>query len=147
MSEKLKRLFQTLNFNVIFKINNKLNNIIVKGKDNLSKSKQHNVIYKINCKSDNCKKSYIGQTKRALEIRIKEHRNNYKLPNHKVITTHMLEEKHEFDWENVKLLDIEQNYFKRNLSEMLHIKTTDNTLNAQTDTVKLSNIYNPLFFN
>jgi len=43
--------------------------------------------------------SYIGQTKRHLRTRVKEHFSNIKLheTNHSVISKHRLESGHEFD--------------------------------------------------
>jgi len=39
-----------------------------------------------------------------------------------VITEHMMEYLHSFDWNNVKILDKESNYVKRSISKMLHIR-------------------------
>jgi len=71
-----------------------------------------NVVYKIHCKD--CDVSYVGQTKRQIKIRIKEHRNNIKLNetcgNHwPYIDT--------FDWEDIKIMDSESNYNERLISE------------------------------
>jgi len=41
----------------------------------------------------------------------------------------MLNHSHSFDWTNVKILDTEDNYYKRLVSEMLHIKEQSNGLN------------------
>ena len=38
------------------------------------------------------------------------------------------------------LYDKEQNFFKLNLSEILHTETTKKTLNSQTDTSKLNKV-------
>ena len=59
-----------------------------------------------------------------------------------VITLHRLDKDHEMQWDNVKILDKECNYFKRLWSEKLHINSTKDTLNVQHDTRNLSNIYN-----
>jgi len=44
----------------------------------------------------------VEQTKRQVKIRIKEHINNIKLEpsRHSIITEHILEFKHSFDWKN-----------------------------------------------
>jgi len=52
-----------------------------------------------------------------------------------------LEYSHSFDWENIKILDIESNYYKRAVSEMLHIKEQSNSINAQKDMELLDNAY------
>ena len=53
---------------------NKLNNIIKLVKDKTKTCDNVNVVYKINCKD--CNASYVGQTGRRLNVRIKEHTKN-----------------------------------------------------------------------
>ena len=48
---------------------------------------------------------------------------------------------HNFQWEKTTILDIERNYKKRLISEMLFINSFNNTLNKIEDTQKLNNIY------
>jgi len=87
----------------------------------------NNVVYKILC--NDCDASYVGQTKRQLETRVKEHSNNLKSlsSNPLIITEHILQHSRSFDWE---ILDNESNYYKRSVSEMLHIKEQSNGLSA-----------------
>jgi len=120
---------------------NNLRGCIRVHKDSNNLLSNNNVVYKISCK--NCSASYVGQTKRQLKTRIREHSNNIRLSlsRHSVITDHVLEFSHSFDWENVKILDSEPNYFKRCVSEMLHIKEQQNGLNAQKDTELLDSSY------
>jgi len=68
--------------------------------------------------------SYVGQTKRQLKTRFKKHNNNIKLNSFKcsVISEYILKYSHIFDWENIKILDTEPNYYKRLISEIIHIK-------------------------
>ena len=58
-----------------------------------------------------------------------------------VITDDRVQCEHNFDWNNVKVLDTERFYDKRLLSEMVHIKKQTNTLNLQNDTVALNHAY------
>jgi len=86
--------------------------------------------------------AYVGQTKRKLNTRVAEHKNNIKkTSNHSVITEHRLEFHHDFDWANPKILDIEKHYNKRLLSEMINIKAQKNTINLQTDIEYLQHAY------
>lgn len=57
---------------------------------------------------------------------------------HSVITEHRMLG-HEFDWENVGILDEEPYVGKRLISEMIFIKRQINSLNLQSDTEKLNN--------
>jgi len=60
---------------------------------------------------------------------------------HSVVTKHMLDSGHSFDWTNVKIMDHETNYFKRLISEMIHIKTQINSLNSIDDIECLDSSY------
>jgi len=51
-----------------------------------------------------------------------------------VITEHRLETGHNFNWQNIKILDIENRYGKRLISKCIHIKRQKNSLNRKTDT-------------
>jgi len=82
-----------------------------------------------------------------LNTRIGEHRIHIRRnsPQSSVITDHRLEFNHEFDWDNVEVLDEEKNYNKRLISEMIHIKRQRKSLNLKKDTDLLHPIYNELF--
>ncbi|EZA48133.1 hypothetical protein X777_14399 [Ooceraea biroi] len=100
-----------------------------------------NVVYKISC--EDCNASYVGQTKRKLQTRVKEHRNdiNKKFGSPSVISTHRLESGHEFRWGHVVILDEESSYKRRLVSEMVNIKRQVKPLNLQSDTQFLSEEY------
>ncbi|XP_018360778.1 PREDICTED: uncharacterized protein LOC108759711 [Trachymyrmex cornetzi] len=84
-----------------------------------------------------------GQTGRKLNTRINEHRNsiNWKTNTQSVITNHRLEVNHEFDWENIQILDKERNLSKRLISEKAHILMQKNGLNLRSDTDGLHHTY------
>ncbi|EFN66794.1 hypothetical protein EAG_01806, partial [Camponotus floridanus] len=100
----------------------KLNNLIRRGKDSLHNNDKTSIVYKLNCKD--CNLSYIGQTKRHLRTRLKEHCNNIKLheSNHSVISKHRLESGHDFDWLKPNILHNEKYVRKREIAEMFFIK-------------------------
>ena len=143
VSEKFKKLSHVFDFNIAYKPMNKMNAFIKTGKDSLSRDDQCGVVYKIVCL--NCKSSYVGQTKRKLKTRIKEHKADLrKSPSEfSVVSRHRLNEMHELDWENIKVLDKEQSLIKRRISEMIHIKRQIRGINKQSDTESLPDIYFP----
>ncbi|KAL6421504.1 hypothetical protein ACFW04_011252 [Cataglyphis niger] len=100
-----------------------------------------NVFYKINY--NDCNASYVDQTNRKLDTKIKEHRNHIRrnTSSHSVITDHRLSYYHEFRWNEVEVLDEELNFNKRLISEMLYIKRQRSNLNLQTDTKCLHETY------
>ncbi|EFN67150.1 hypothetical protein EAG_09682, partial [Camponotus floridanus] len=85
---------------------------------------------------------YIGQTKRHVSIRVKEHRNNIEVheSNFSVIK-HKVEFNHVFDWSLPVIFHNEKYVRKKEIAEMFLIKKFDNTINLQKDTENLNNIY------
>ena len=81
----------------------------------------------------------MGQTNRCLKTRINEHRShiNWNTIQHSVITEHKISHPHNFDWENVKILDEERILNKSLISEAIHIKQQKQSLNLQNDTYSL----------
>ena len=95
-------------------------------------------VYEIPCRD--CDVCYVGETKRMLATRCKEHRASCKkiqegqqlkdserydtgLPNH------VLETNHEFNFENVKVLRKENNQKRRKFLEAIEILKNGNTAN------------------
>jgi len=88
----------------------------------------------------------VRQTKRTLNTRVVEHRNHIRRDTAQisVIMDHRLQSNHEFDWDDVRVLDEEINYKKRLISEIIHIKKQKHGLNSQNNTVLLDTIHNHL---
>ncbi|KAL6421569.1 hypothetical protein ACFW04_014303 [Cataglyphis niger] len=103
---------------------NKLNKIIKAQKDKNSNPFNNNIIYKIKCNW-------------AI---LKEHINIKLDPSkHTVVSENIINLKHTFDCENIKILDIENNFHKRLISEMVHIKK--HGINYNTDSELLDSAY------
>jgi len=102
ISYRFKNITKDFKANLAFFSLNKLGYIV---KDILPKSSQKNVVYKLSCKD--CNATYVGQTCRKLKTRINEHKNHIcrKTATELVITEHRLSLNHDFDWENVTILD------------------------------------------
>jgi len=133
-------------FDIAYTIPHTLNTFVKCGKDNLDPMSNPGVVYKISCQD--CNASYVGQTKRQLRTRIKKHVSdiNKKNGSPSVISEHRLKFNHEFEWDNIKIMDNEQSYQKRLISEMVHIKKQQNGLNKQSDTDLLPTSYLPILF-
>jgi len=142
VSYDIKRIFNNL-INVRFMVPRRLDILIKKGKDRLKDSQLTELVYKLNCKD--CDKVYIGQTKRHMGTRVKEHFNNIKsTSNFSVVTNHRLSYNHNFEWDKPNILHKEKNRKKREIAEMFLIKKFDNNINLQKDTENLNPIYNKL---
>jgi len=143
MSKSIKSISKKFGFPLAFTIPNTLNFFIKTGKDRIDTTNRCNVVYKIDC--NNCGASYVGQTKRRLITRIREHKKdiNKKSGTPSVISSHRMQD-HEFDWACVQVLDCENSWYKRIISEMMHIKMQHDGLNKQSDTEILSDSYYPI---
>jgi hypothetical protein len=131
---------------MVYCCNNKLNSFIKTNKDPLLDSQKSNVVYRIPCLD--CNVTYVGQTKRQLNTRLKEHKQNINknLNSLSVVSEHRLKTGYNFDWNNTKILDTEINYNKRLISESLHIKRQRNSINKKTDSEVFPEIYLPIIF-
>jgi len=69
----------------------------------------------------------VGQTRRLLKTRIEEHSSHIRrnTSQSSVIMEHRVKFGHDFDWDNVEILDKEPHYNKRLISEMIYIKKTN----------------------
>ena len=76
LSEKISRIWGNYNINIAYKNHKSLKMIFKPTKNRLKKEQLSNIVYSIPCKDNNGKAVYIGQTKRFLQTRIKEHKNN-----------------------------------------------------------------------
>jgi len=96
VSEDVKRIIKNM-VDVRYTIPRRLDTIVKKGKDKLDTQQETEIVYRINCK--NCDKAYVGQTKRHLATRLKEHKNNIRnvSGNFSVVTDHRLKFDHDFD--------------------------------------------------
>ncbi|XP_071575957.1 uncharacterized protein [Temnothorax nylanderi] len=131
LSEGIRGTLERVGFGVVYKIPKKLSAVIRRGKDRLATEKETNVVYKIDC--ENCDASYIGQTKRHLETRVKEHFNDTKKhdSNFSVVSKHWIQNDHNFKWSDPKILHKERNLKMREIAEMFFIKKHNNTINLK----------------
>lgn len=153
LSNKIERIVKMEEVNITFKPHFKLNqNIFSNMKDKIKILETPNVIYKIPCDGDGttlCNKSYVGHTKNYLKTRISQHQNDLRNPPRGEITAlvaHFADEGHTPNFDEVKILDKEQNYWRRTTLEALHI-CNENTYNFRRDTNKISSYYSPLLAN
>ena len=146
LSEKISGILHSYNLKTAYKNQKNLKMIFKPTKDKIPKELSSNIVYSVPCKGNDCKAVYIGQTKRFLKNRLKEHKNNIReSPNKQnALTKHTIEKDHFFDFDRTKILANEIHYKKRLLLEMCHIAGTDDAVNLRTDIENLSKIYNPI---
>ena len=125
--KKFERIFKKLNIKLApqnkFSLKNLLNKPLNNTIPNISKSG----IYQIDC--ENCEKSYIGKTKRNLEIRQKEHLRNIKLKQTEksAVSHHFWTENHNIG-RNIKLLKPLNSPIELDIWEKIYIIKNSNKI-------------------
>uniref|UniRef100_A0A6P7H037 Uncharacterized protein LOC114349148 n=1 Tax=Diabrotica virgifera virgifera TaxID=50390 RepID=A0A6P7H037_DIAVI len=142
LTPKLTRIFKSVDENI--KIANytvlTIGSIFTKVKDKTPKDQLSNIIYCIPCGS--CNKQYIGQTNRHLKCRITSHKSDSRLyPDRCSLAKHVHDEQHVMNYNETKILAMENNLNKRLFLEMAFIIQTDNLINKKSDVEHLSEIY------
>ncbi|KAI8485880.1 hypothetical protein Bbelb_364320 [Branchiostoma belcheri] len=92
-------------------------------KDKTPKEDKCGVIYHISCQGNTnrgpCRETYIGETERSLKTRFLEHRRPNSVASEVSQHIHIESPRHTVDLEGVRILDTEQDYFKRGIKEAI----------------------------
>ena len=141
----INKVLKNQNIIAVSYIKNNLSCVIRKGKDKIEKEDNVHNIYQLKC--NNCQYTYVGQCKRALKIRLKEHTDSINDCTDKVVALHCNDNKHKVNWKATKILDREKIFRKRQISEMVHIKMQNKPINDNADTKFLNKSYSSLISN
>ena len=71
-SERLEKICRRLNIRSVFSSRRTLRNELVHVKNRVQPDRIKGVVYTVNCAE--CESTYIGETKRTLDTRLKEHK-------------------------------------------------------------------------
>jgi hypothetical protein len=115
-------------------------------KDPLEDEEKTRLIYYIPCKD--CLKAYIGMIWRQfITKRKKQHiygqNSAITKKNRTALEDHVVNEGHRFDFDNMKILDMNSNHGKLKTLEMLHINA-NNTVNKRSDVANTIHQYSGL---
>ena len=141
VSERLKRVYSKYGASTAFKPHQTIRRMLVAPKDKATTEEKSGVVYRFPCKD--CDKVYVGETKRSLGDRVKEH--IAKTPsNQSALAEHRAATGHELDSTNVKVLCREDKLIPRKIREAIHIKKeTSPTLNRDGGR-EISKVYDSL---
>ena len=91
--------------------------------------------------------SYIGETKRPVDIRIKEHKSKA-VSNKSALAAHLrVNHRHKINWQKVQILEKNQHQKKtRKILEAIHIKRNRPKINLDKG-VYLAKAYDRILFN
>ncbi|XP_071959560.1 uncharacterized protein [Antedon mediterranea] len=158
ISEKIRRTFAKHKVNTFFIPSNKLKNGLVHPKDRIKTEDMCGVIYEVNCL--NCEKVYIGETGRALNTRIGEHKKDVSTHNQVVrtranrnssskvlhksaITDHAIGNDHIPNW-NARVIEKEAQTDKRKIKESICIRKRPHNINRDIGGYDLPHTYDSL---
>lgn len=117
----IPHLLKNFGVNVAFKNNTTMKNVLIKNSPDNTKG----CVYKISCKS--CDNFYIGQTGKALEKRIEQHKKCVRYAQgNSGIFVHVSENNHAINWEGAKRIVYSNNALERNIIEYSFIKESYN---------------------
>ena len=113
-------------------------------KDSIPVEKQTGVVYEISCK--NCDGKYIGETLRSLKTRLAEHQRQTKDQcfDKSAVAEYATFNKHDIDWENLRVLQKEQRWHNREVKEALLINCRKPAMNKDVG-LELSVAWKRLF--
>ena len=134
----LPHILKPLDVNVAFRNKNTIKNTIIR---NCPKNKIGG-IYQIPCKV--CKKPYLGQTSKSLDVRIKQHKYSVRTAQESnALFIHVRDFGHPIDWDNATTLIYNNRLIERNVIESSFIKKSwDYNLNLSFGMFKLDPILN-----
>ena len=123
VSERIRKVCRDFNIRTVFKSGPTLRSLLTKVKDPLPTTKQSNVVYEVPC---TCGKVYIGETKRRLETRLKEHKDacTRYLTDKSAIAEHAWANDHPINWAETKILQRANRTMELVMKEALSIRTT-----------------------
>lgn len=132
LSERIKKLISRVSDSIIisFKPINTLS-FLFNNKDPTPLLKNSEIVYKVSC--NDCDLCYVGQTRQYLNSRLSQHKSNIKNRDTSVaLADHTINNNHHFNFEDVKILGFEDNYYKRLTLEAIYIYL-NNTVNFKQD--------------
>ena len=131
LSESIKRiLHKDLSIKTIFTPTRSLRQILPHPKDPIPTSHKSGVVYKIPCKD--CDKSYVGQTLRTFDCRIKEHQRSAITGDcdSSALAEHAWTSHHHIACRDATVLHQHQRWFQRCILESWYIHQVPNLLNG-----------------
>ena len=134
ITEPLTRLMRAQGVMVHPKPHSKLRDLLVAPKDPIDTLDKTGVVYHITC--GDCQSGYVGETSRSLKTRIKEHSKTSS-----PVGAHAKEYHHNIQFDQVKILDTDQDWFKRGVREAIQIATQTSDLNRDRGRHTLPRIY------
>ena len=128
-SKEFRRIFQHTIVQIMFKGANTLKYIFMHPKDIIPSQLKQNIVYKWFCPEENCNLSYLGESSRCLEKRVKEHNSHVT----RAIYKHSISNNHpSANISHFKIIYQDKNQVAREDREAIHIRINNLALNHNT---------------
>ncbi|KAJ8939515.1 hypothetical protein NQ318_022233 [Aromia moschata] len=136
----LDTIFKNININLVYNCKNKLQTLLGNPKYKIDNNEKSG-IYEISCKY--CDQKYIGQTKRSILTRFKEHMAHLKYgrTEKSCVAQHAFDNNHRIDINNLQLIRNVTNSRQLDAFESLEIIKCNNSMNKDNGPIPTS----PLF--
>ena len=128
-TEKIRRILNEVGVKVAMKPIQTIGQYLPSPKDPITTDEITCVVYEVPCKD--CDFVYVGQTKRDLNSRFKEHQRAIKQqkPENSASCEHVILFDHVIDWANSRILKTESNFYKRLTAESWFILSGPKVIN------------------
>ena len=132
VSERISRVLRNNVVKVGYKPLNVMRTCFPRPKDKPSTLRSRGVVYKVACVD--CNFVYYGQTDRAFETRLKEHRRAVRVgDNNSKIAQHAIQFVHSIDFDHATVVDKARNFHKRLFLEAWYSQRDSNAGNEHID--------------
>ncbi|XP_055623481.1 uncharacterized protein LOC129766908 [Toxorhynchites rutilus septentrionalis] len=141
ITNPIKKTLKKQALHIVYKSENTLRDLLCNLKDKISPDEQSG-IYEIPCRD--CPAVYIGQTRRKVKVRIREHRtavDNSK-PNDSAVAVHTTSLDHNIDWTKAKLIKYVRKSTQLNAWESMFISNSQKPLMNEDDPPITSCLFN-----
>ena len=144
VTERIERVLRSNSIRTVVKPLSTLRKSLSRPKDVIPKEKKTGVVYGIPCAD--CDLVYIGETKRALSTRVKEHKTSVRLAKleNSALAEHCHKENHSVAWDDVSILANEQRWHQRKWTEACLISKNKNSIFNRDNGRVLPECYAPI---
>ncbi|XP_072017304.1 uncharacterized protein [Amphiura filiformis] len=139
VSETMPRLFQAKGIRTHYKPVNSIRQHVVAPKDKTKTDQRSGTVYHITLTCDDCDAAYVGESERSLKARLAKHRRPSSTSS--PVAQHVKASKHTIDWNNVKVLDQDSNWYNRGVREAINIHRHPSNLNKDKGRHDLAPVY------
>lgn len=141
LTNPIKNTLKRQGLHIVHKSDNTLRDLLCNLKDKVPPDEQSG-IYQIPCQD--CPAVYIGQTRRKVKVRLKEHKNavDNKKPNESAVAAHTMDLDHQIDWNSAKLIKPVRKPLHLNAWESMHINNSQQPLMNEDDPPITSCLFN-----